>query len=44
MIHSAGEERAELLAREAVELFDAGHREVQLFTPCILYHANMLIV
>ena len=28
MIHSAGEERAELLAREAVELFDAGHREV----------------
>lgn len=30
MVHSAGEERAELLAREAVELFDAGHREVRL--------------
>ena len=28
MAYSAGEERAAHLAREAIELFDSGHREV----------------
>jgi hypothetical protein len=28
MVQATGEERAVHLAREAVELFDAGHREV----------------
>lgn len=28
MVHPTGEERAVHLAREAVELVDAGHREV----------------
>lgn len=31
MVHSTGEERAVHLTREAVELADAGHREVCLF-------------
>jgi hypothetical protein len=30
MVHSIGEERAVHLTREAVELADAGHREVSL--------------
>jgi hypothetical protein len=30
MVHSTGEERAVHLTREAVELVDAGHREVRV--------------
>ena len=38
MVHAKGEERAVNLAREAVELVDAGHREVgDLF----LEHSSM---
>jgi hypothetical protein len=35
MVHSTGEERAVHLAREAIELVDAGHREVRVTYPTL---------
>jgi hypothetical protein len=34
MVQATGEERAAHLAREAVELVDAGHREVRTIPLC----------
>lgn len=43
MVHSTGEERAVHLTREAIELVDAGHREVCAILTSLSCHISRLL-